>query len=88
MLARRAQLFRNLRYLRQLHWCGRACRSHAGLVASPMLCRDRSEEIRATCIGGIGAWVRALPAAFLTDQYLKYLAWALSDRVSFDACAE
>ena len=53
-----------------------------------MLCRDRSEEIRATCIGGIGAWVRALPAAFLTDQYLKYLAWALSDRVSFDACAE
>ncbi|EFN51942.1 hypothetical protein CHLNCDRAFT_139605, partial [Chlorella variabilis] len=42
--------------------------------------RDCSEEIRATVIEGIGAWVRLHPAAFLTDQYLKYIAWALSDK--------
>jgi len=32
-------------------------------------------------IEGIGAWVRLHPSAFLTDQYLKYIAWALSDKV-------
>ncbi|PSC70800.1 sister-chromatid cohesion 3 [Micractinium conductrix] len=42
--------------------------------------RDCSEEIRATVIEGIGAWARLHPAAFLTDQYLKYIAWALSDK--------
>ena len=52
---------------------------HPHLRALP--CRDCSEEIRATVIEGIGAWVRLHPAAFLTDQYLKYIAWALSDKV-------
>ena len=32
-------------------------------------------------IDGLGAWVCADPAAFLLDNYLKYLGWALSDRV-------
>ena len=31
-------------------------------------------------ITGIGSWVSAAPEVFLVDQYLKYLAWALSDR--------
>ncbi|KAL4451286.1 hypothetical protein ABPG77_009358 [Micractinium sp. CCAP 211/92] len=42
--------------------------------------RDCSEEIRATVIEGIGSWVRLHPSVFLTDQYLKYIAWALSDK--------
>ncbi|PRW20268.1 sister-chromatid cohesion 3 [Chlorella sorokiniana] len=47
--------------------------------------RDCAEEIRATAIEGIGGWVRLHPGAFLTDQaseigYLKYVAWALSDK--------
>lgn len=37
--------------------------------------------MRATAIEGIGGWVRLHPGAFLTDQYLKYIAWALSDKV-------
>ena len=55
-----------------------------GLALPPFTlpcCRDCADEIRATVIEGIGAWVRLHPAAFLTDQYLKYIAWALSDRV-------
>jgi cohesin complex subunit SA-1/2 len=31
-------------------------------------------------IEAIGEWVEALPSEFLSDSYLKYLAWALSDR--------
>lgn len=31
-------------------------------------------------IEAIGSWVVALPSEFLSDSYLKYLAWALSDR--------
>eukprot|EP00887_Chlorella_sp_A99_P000272 scaffold13.g272.t1 len=42
--------------------------------------QDCCEEIRACCIEGIGAWTRLMPSVFLTDQYLKYLAWALSDK--------
>lgn len=38
-------------------------------------------------IEGIGGWVRLHPAAFLTDQYLKYVAWALSDKVRCACCA-
>lgn len=37
-------------------------------------------------IHGIGGWVAAHPAAFLTDQYLKYVAWALSDKVGGGWC--
>lgn len=43
-------------------------------------CRDVSDEIRAIVIEAIGSWVVALPSEFLSDSYLKYLAWALSDR--------
>lgn len=32
-------------------------------------------------IEGIGHWIRAHPSHFLSDQYLKYIAWALSDKV-------
>lgn len=39
-----------------------------------------SEDIRAIVIEAIGGWVDALPSEFLSDSYLKYLAWALSDR--------
>lgn len=31
-------------------------------------------------IEAIGGWVEELPSEFLGDSYLKYLAWALSDR--------
>ena len=44
--------------------------------------RDVAPEIRALVIEGIAHWTSSLPADFLQDQYLKYVAWALSDRVS------
>lgn len=37
--------------------------------------------IRALVISSVGSWVRADPAQFLADTYLKYLGWALSDKV-------
>ena len=43
--------------------------------------RDVDADIRATVIHGIGDWIAMNPADFLTDHYLKYVAWALSDRV-------
>lgn len=43
--------------------------------------RDVADDIRAVAIQGIAAWIQLLPATFLQDQYLKYLAWALSDKV-------
>ncbi len=43
--------------------------------------RDISGEIRAAVISGLGDWIAAHPAAYLHDGYLKYIAWALSDRV-------
>ncbi len=46
------------------------------------MCRDVSEDIRASAIGAIGQWIKLLPSMFLVDNYLKYLAWALSDKVS------
>eukprot|EP00878_Enallax_costatus_P014223 GHUV01014877.1.p1 GENE.GHUV01014877.1~~GHUV01014877.1.p1 ORF type:complete len:467 (+),score=119.45 GHUV01014877.1:76-1476(+) len=42
--------------------------------------RDVSDEIRAIVVESIGSWVVVLPTEFLADTYLKYLAWALSDR--------
>jgi cohesin complex subunit SA-1/2 len=42
--------------------------------------RDVAPEIREVVISGIGNWVAEDPDAFLIDYYLKYLAWALSDR--------
>ena len=46
--------------------------------------RDVDADIRATVIRGIGEWMSLNPADFLNDNYLKYVAWALSDRVSTD----
>jgi hypothetical protein len=43
--------------------------------------RDVYLEIRALVIRSIGSWVAADPTHFLVDAYLKYLGWALSDRV-------
>jgi hypothetical protein len=43
--------------------------------------RDIAEDIRAVVIAGIGAWINLHPAEFLQDNYLKYIAWALSDKV-------
>ncbi|KAL3143333.1 hypothetical protein ABBQ38_002169 [Trebouxia sp. C0009 RCD-2024] len=42
--------------------------------------RDVAPEIRTLVIEGIAHWTSSLPADFLQDQYLKYVAWALSDR--------
>ena len=49
--------------------------------------RDVAPDIRALVIQGIAHWTTSLPADFLQDQYLKYVAWALSDRVSTTAVA-
>jgi hypothetical protein len=43
--------------------------------------RDVSEEIRAVIIVGIGQWIHLMPSVYLVDTHLKYLAWALSDKV-------
>ena len=43
--------------------------------------RDVAPDVRALVIEGIADWTSSLPADFLQDQYLKYVAWALSDRV-------
>ena len=37
-------------------------------------------------IEGVGSWARLQPATFLTDHYLKYIAWALSDKVRCGVC--
>lgn len=42
--------------------------------------RDVCPEIRAFVIQGYGAGMTCLPGTLLVDQYLKYPAWALSDR--------
>ncbi|KXZ53988.1 hypothetical protein GPECTOR_5g100 [Gonium pectorale] len=42
--------------------------------------RDVGPEIRAVVIDLIGRWIGLLPATFMVDQYIKYVAWALSDR--------
>lgn len=47
--------------------------------------RDVDADIRAVVIRGVGDWIALNPADFLTDAYLKYVAWALSDRVRMSA---
>ncbi|GLC66838.1 hypothetical protein PLESTF_000479800 [Pleodorina starrii] len=42
--------------------------------------RDVGPEIRAVVIDLVGRWIGLLPATFMVDHYLKYVAWALSDR--------
>jgi hypothetical protein len=50
-------------------------------LALACLCRDVSPPIRALVISSFGQWIKIGPATFLSDVYLKYLGWALSDRV-------
>ncbi|KAF5839476.1 hypothetical protein DUNSADRAFT_650 [Dunaliella salina] len=42
--------------------------------------RDVAPSIRALVISSFGQWIMIGPASFLSDAYLKYLGWALSDR--------
>lgn len=49
--------------------------------------RDVAEDIRAVVITGVGTWIKLHPAEFLQDNYLKYLGWALSDKVVIPALA-
>uniref|UniRef100_UPI00358EDB34 cohesin subunit SA-1-like n=1 Tax=Myxine glutinosa TaxID=7769 RepID=UPI00358EDB34 len=42
--------------------------------------RDILPEIRAVCLEELGCWMTSCPDTFLTDSYLKYLGWTLSDR--------
>ena len=42
--------------------------------------RDIDGEIRLVVVSAIGLWMSLLPATFLSATYLKYIAWALSDK--------
>jgi cohesin complex subunit SA-1/2 len=42
--------------------------------------RDVDPEVRHSVVEGLGRWMLLLPASFLSSAYLKYVAWALSDR--------
>ena len=42
--------------------------------------RDVDAEIRLTVVEAIGRWMQLVPSTFMTSTYLKYIAWALSDR--------
>uniref|UniRef100_A0A8C4WZS6 SCD domain-containing protein n=1 Tax=Eptatretus burgeri TaxID=7764 RepID=A0A8C4WZS6_EPTBU len=41
---------------------------------------DILPEIRAICLEELCCWMTSCPDTFLTDSYLKYLGWTLSDR--------
>jgi len=42
--------------------------------------RDIDSEIRLAVVQGVGHWMQLVPATFLTPGYLKYIAWAVSDK--------
>ena len=42
--------------------------------------RDVDAGVRAQCMQSIGEWMRSHPLFFLSDVYLKYLGWSLSDK--------
>jgi cohesin complex subunit SA-1/2 len=42
--------------------------------------RDVDASVRAACMENIGKWMRSHPLFFLSDVYLKYLGWSLSDK--------
>ena len=42
--------------------------------------RDIDASVRAACMENIGEWMRSHPLFFLSDVYLKYLGWSLSDK--------
>ena len=41
--------------------------------------RDKSEIIRSLCLKYLGEWMIEYPDVFISDYYLRYLGWALSD---------
>lgn len=43
--------------------------------------RDKLPSVRVDVIQAICYWTRTWPVAFMTDQYLKYIVWAMSDTV-------
>ena len=51
-------------------------------VCHALRVRDTCEEIRAVVVDGVGNWTLLYPAVYLRDLYLKYLGWALSDKVT------
>ncbi|XP_011408151.1 PREDICTED: cohesin subunit SA-1 [Amphimedon queenslandica] len=42
--------------------------------------RDTRPEVRAICIAEIGVWMLRCSSRFLSDNYLKYVGWTLSDK--------
>jgi hypothetical protein len=42
--------------------------------------KDKHKEIRGIVLEGITTWAGLLPAFFLPDRYIKYLAWGMSDQ--------
>lgn len=42
--------------------------------------RDIDTEIRSVIVQNLGSWMLMYPSVFLSSTYLKYLAWALSDK--------
>lgn len=42
--------------------------------------RDVDIEIRSLVVESLGSWMVLYPSVFLSSTYLKYLAWALSDK--------
>lgn len=48
--------------------------------------RDVADEIRACVIVHISKWIAAMPERFLDNRYLKFVAWALSDKVARGCC--
>ena len=42
--------------------------------------RDVSPQIRALTVRWVGVWVTQHPKRFLSDAYLKYVAWSLNDK--------
>ena len=44
--------------------------------------RDQNAVVRALSLQMLGKWILAFPEHFLSDQYLKYIGWCLSDKVS------
>ncbi|KAJ1898812.1 cohesin complex subunit [Kickxella alabastrina] len=42
--------------------------------------RDVHAVIRAECLVPLASWCRALPAAYLATEYLRYLGWSLNDK--------
>ncbi|XP_053733289.1 cohesin subunit SA-2 isoform X1 [Synchiropus splendidus] len=44
--------------------------------------RDIHPEIRCICMEEFGVWLKTYSSVFLNDSYLKYLGWALYDKVA------